>query len=123
MPEDTESGYVRSGRLFAALAVLHYLVSSDRKPLDRGAYPSKDNILIRINRIKRDYSLDQLMALRNRGGQEWEAAAEIFRLIPGLLSPGRVPTEGLNDKSLAEHKAGYDAQMTDFREKFPKLLP
>ncbi|MEU9476728.1 hypothetical protein [Streptomyces sp. NPDC048191] len=40
MPEETDSGFVRSGRLFAASAVPQYLVSSDRKPLDRGASAS-----------------------------------------------------------------------------------
>lgn len=123
MPEEKESGYVRSGRLFAALAVLHRLVSPDRKLLTPDGFPLKHNILDRVNDIKKDCSLDQLMALRVRGGTEWEAAAEMFRLVPDLLSPGRLPTETLNDTKLAEHRAGYDAQIAAFRDKYPNLLP
>ncbi|MFG2883953.1 hypothetical protein ACGFYV_16930 [Streptomyces sp. NPDC048297] len=123
MPETGESGYTRSGRLFAALAVLHLLVSSDRTLPGPDDFKEKDSVSDRINVMKRDFSYDELTSVRKKGGQAWKLASEIFRSVPGFLDPGALPTNTFSPAQLAEHRAGYDAQLAEYRKDFADLLP
>ncbi|WP_330457966.1 hypothetical protein OIB37_14305 [Streptomyces sp. NBC_00820] len=121
MAEEKESAYVRSGRLFAALAVLQCLSSSDRGPATPDRFPAKHGAAERISDVQRDL-YEKLTKLRGREERHWEAAAEIFRSVADFLTPAPVPTHCFNAPQLAEHKAGYDAQMAAYREKYPGLL-
>ncbi|MFJ9734287.1 hypothetical protein ACIRUL_23560 [Streptomyces sp. NPDC101171] len=124
MPEENESGFKRSGRLFAALAVLRHLASADAELLGPDDCGPKDNVLDRIRRTKyyEHYSYGELVRLRGKGGQTWEAAKEVFRVVPDLLHPGVLPPGTFSDRDLAQHRAGYDAQMAEYRKKWPKLF-
>jgi hypothetical protein len=123
MSEMGESGYTRSGRLFAALAVLRLLTSSDRELLAPDGFGVKDNVLDRVRRIKQHYSYEELTSLRKKGGKAWELASEIYRSVPGLLAAGPLPTDTFNEAKLAEHRAGYDTQLAEYRKNFADLLP
>lgn len=59
----------------------------------------------------------------NKRGRNWEAAAAAFRSVPDFLEKGNVPHGGLSPAAFAEFKAGYDAQISAFRDKFSHLLP
>ncbi|MGW1910769.1 hypothetical protein ACWCQS_08570 [Streptomyces sp. NPDC002076] len=121
MSDQKKSQLGQSGRLFAALAVLRLAAGKDtrlRTPEDR---PTGDHPQGRLNDVKRDlYEL--LTTARDKGGERWEAAAEAFRSIPGFLEGGNVPHGNLNDPGFAAFKAGYDAQIAVFRDKFSGLL-
>jgi hypothetical protein len=108
--------------LFAALAVLRLAAGKDtrlRTPEDRR---TEDHPQGRINDVKRElYEL--LTAARGEGGERWKAASTAFRSIPDFLEGGNVPHGNLNEPGFAAFKAGYDAQISEFRDKFPELLP
>ncbi|MFF9173846.1 hypothetical protein [Streptomyces sp. NPDC014793] len=122
MPQ-TEGRLKQSGRLFAALAVLRLLARVDRELLTPDAAPNaKDSPEIRIRRVRGDLYEMLTAARRHCGGEHWKAASEMFRSIPGFLTAGPVPPGNINDDELAEHRAGYDAQLAEYRERFPGLL-
>ncbi|MGW7527049.1 hypothetical protein [Streptomyces sp. NPDC054783] len=121
MPEQKKGQLSQAGRLFAALAVLRLAAGKDTRLRTPEERPTGDHPQGRLNDVKRDlYEL--LTTARDKGGEPWEAAAEAFRSVPGFLEGGNVPHGNLNDPGFAAFKAGYDAQIAEFRDKFPKLL-
>ncbi|MFE5404494.1 hypothetical protein ACFQ9Z_24720 [Streptomyces sp. NPDC056580] len=121
MPQ-TEGQLTQSGRLFAALAVLRQLARPERELLTPDAAPNpKDSPEIRIGRVRVDL-YEALTKIRGRGGEHWKAASEIFQSIPGFLTAGPVPSDNINDGELARHRAGYEAQLAEYKEKWPQLF-
>src|SRR5512147_3021955 len=107
----TEGPLKQSGRLFAALAVLRFLARAERELLTPDTAPNaKDSPKQRIRRVKGDL-YDVLAAARLRGGEHWKAASSIFQSIPGFLTAGPIPPGNINAADLAEHRAGYEAQL------------
>lgn len=120
MPEQNESPYTRSGRLFAALAVLRLAAGTDTTPATPDDHSPKDHPQGRIDRLALKPAPYDLLT-RSRTGTHWPAAAEAFRRIPDFLDAGPAVTGPMTEKGLVEHKAGYEDQMALFREKFPDL--
>lgn len=119
---DTEVPLKQAGRLFAALAVLRFLAREENELLTPDAAPNpKDSPTLRVNRVKGDL-YDVLAAVRVRGGEHWKAASAIFQSIPGFLTAGKVPPDNIGADGLAVLRAGYDAQVAEYREKFAALL-
>ncbi|MEV8560220.1 hypothetical protein AB0478_27935 [Streptomyces sp. NPDC051917] len=122
MPGQRESQLRQSGRLFAALAVLRLAAGADDKLRTLDGPDTKTHPRGRIGKAKWDL-YDLLVKARvNNGGKNWEAAATAFRSIPDFLEKGNVPHGGLSPAAFAEFKAGYDAQISAFRDKFSQLL-
>jgi hypothetical protein len=121
MPEEKESGYVRSGRLFAALTVLRFAAGEDNELLTPDGYARKHHPQGRMDEVNADlYRI--LTKARKRGGEHWKVAAAALRSIPDFLAEGIVPPGPMTNRALVEHKAGYDAQIAVFRDRFSKLL-
>ncbi|MEW2158481.1 hypothetical protein AB0950_24885 [Streptomyces sp. NPDC007189] len=122
MPEDKESAHSRSGRLFAALAALHFLAAPGRTLPGPDAFKPKDELPKRLQRLKQGM-YDDLVLARARGGAHWKAASEVFRSIPSFLDPGPLSPHTISLKESADHRAGYDAQLAALKKDFPGLLP
>ncbi len=122
MPEDNESAHSRAGRLFAALAALHFLAARGRTLPGPDAFRPKDELPRRLQGLKEGL-YDDLALARARGGAHWKAAAEVFRSVPSFLEQGPLSPHTISLKESADHQAGYDAQLAALRKDFPGLLP
>ncbi|MER6075496.1 hypothetical protein ABT187_43340 [Streptomyces sp. NPDC001817] len=122
MPEDSESVHRRSGRLFAALAALHFLAAPGRRLPGPDAFKAKDELPRRLQGLKQGL-YDDLALARGRGGTHWKAASGIFRSIPSFLEPGQLSPHTISLTESADHRSGYEAQLAALREDFPGLLP
>ncbi|MGW0205287.1 hypothetical protein ACWDZ8_05485 [Streptomyces sp. NPDC003233] len=110
MPEKKESGYARSGRLFAALTVLRFAAGEDNELLTPDGYARKHHPQGRIDEVNGDlYRI--LTKARKRGGEHWIVSAAALRSIPDFLEEGIVPPGSMANRALVEHKAGYDASL------------
>src|SRR5581483_3364872 len=110
MPEDNESAHSRAGRLFAALAALHFLAARGRTLPGPDAFRPKDELPRRLQGLKEGL-YDDLALARARGGAHWKAAAEVFRSVPSFLEQGPLSPHTISLKESADHQAGYDAQL------------
>ncbi|MEW2618829.1 hypothetical protein [Streptomyces sp. NPDC048106] len=119
MPDPKETPYTRSGRLYAALAVLRLTAGADTRLRTPDDHAPKTHPQGRIDTLLRRDLYDLLA--KSRTGNHWPAAAEAFRHVPDLLTEGPIPQGPMPEQGLAEHRAGYDAQLAGFREKFPDL--
>ncbi|WBO66188.1 hypothetical protein [Streptomyces camelliae] len=122
MPGESESQVRRSGRLFAAVAVLRFLADPGKRLPGADAFTGKDSPEQRINALKSN-PYEALLEARKQGGARWEAAVTVFRSIPGLLEQGPLPhTDTIGQDRLPDFIAGYDAQLAQLKEDFPTLL-
>ncbi|MFC9928773.1 hypothetical protein [Streptomyces sp. NPDC127190] len=123
MPEKSESQVRRSGRLFAAVAVLRLLAKPEVRLPGPDAFQGKDSPAERIDAL-RSNPYDALLRARERGGRHWEAATAVLLSIPELLKDGPLPySDCISRVELKDFTDGYDDQLAAYREKFAALLP
>ncbi|MFB7504569.1 hypothetical protein [Streptomyces broussonetiae] len=121
MPTENESQVRRWGRLFAAVAVLRSLADPAKPLPDAATFTDKFTPTQRIDRLESN-PYDALLRARKRGGAHWEAAAAVFRALPGLLEQGSLsPTGTLGQDRRPDFVAGYEAQLARFKEDLPIL--
>ncbi|MEU2055226.1 hypothetical protein [Streptomyces bungoensis] len=121
MPEQTETAHKRSGRLFAALAVLHFLAERGRDLPSPDGFGVKDSLPDRTNGL-RQQACDNLDLARGRGGDHWKAASRTFQSIPSFMEQGSLPGKNMSPAESAQHRAGYEAQLAAVSEDFPELF-
>lgn len=51
-----------------------------------------------------------------------EAAAEVFRAIPGFIPPGGLPHSRFGNSASEDFSHGYNDQLSAYKQKFPSLL-
>ncbi|WP_030869372.1 hypothetical protein [Streptomyces sp. NRRL S-37] len=121
MADATPSDHTRSGRLLAALWTLRLLATPEGPPPEPGEFLSKkvpehllDEELSRL--------ADHLVRARNRGGAHWEAAVTVYRELPDLLPPSRLPHDTMSPREQAAFSAGYAERLAHDRKEFGELL-
>ncbi|OSP40535.1 hypothetical protein B7767_25750 [Streptomyces sp. 13-12-16] len=121
MADATPSDHTLSGRLLAALWTLRLLATSEGSPPEPGEFLSK-----KVPAQLLDEELSRLSAhlvrARSRGGEHWEAAVTVYREVPDLLPPSRLPRDTMSPGEQAAFSAGYAERLAHDRKEFGKLL-
>ncbi|WP_143684217.1 hypothetical protein [Streptomyces diastatochromogenes] len=121
MPDEKDSEFKRSGRLFAAVAVLRLLADPRGSLPGPEAFTGKDSPAERIDDLKSD-PYNALLEAHKRGGEYAKAATAVFRSIPDFLERGLIPSKTIGERPLADFTAGYEAQLAKYREDHKGVL-
>ncbi|SOD86413.1 hypothetical protein [Streptomyces sp. Ag109_G2-15] len=121
MPDEKDSEFKRSGRLFAAVAVLRLLADPRSSLPGPEAFTGKDSPARRINDLKSN-PYHALLKARKRGEEHTKAATAVFRSIPDFLERDPIPSDTIGERLLADFTAGYEAQLAKYREDHEGVL-
>ncbi|MGC0377157.1 hypothetical protein [Streptomyces sp. SAI-229] len=121
MADATPSDHTLSGRLLAALWTLRLLATSKGSPPEPEEFLSKE-----VPEHLLDEELSRLAAhlvrARSRGGEHWKAAVTVYRELPDLLPPSRLPRDTMSPGEQAAFSAGYAERLAHDRKEFGELL-
>ncbi|MFF9491650.1 hypothetical protein [Streptomyces flaveolus] len=121
MADATPSDHTRAGRLLAALWTLRLLATSKGSPPEPGEFLSK-KVPARLLDEELSHLATHLVRARSRGGERWKAAASVYRELPDLLPPSRLPRDTMSPGEQAAFSTGYAERLAHDRKEFGDLL-
>ncbi|MDR6978660.1 hypothetical protein J2X68_005386 [Streptomyces sp. 3330] len=119
MPTETPNGHFTAGQLRAALWVLRHLGTPEETVPDVKRFRGKKVPTELVSDGLRTLARDLLLA-RNRGGERWQAAVEVFREIPDFLQTA-LPGSTMDPAEETAFVAGFQKQLADHQKRFGVL--
>ncbi|MER5749793.1 hypothetical protein [Streptomyces sp. NPDC002088] len=121
MPHETPNEHFMSGQLLAALWTLRLLVTPGAAAPERDEFLAK-KVPAQLLDKELPSLANHLILAKRRGSDRWKAAVEVFREIPGLLPPGRLPDDTMGPSEQRAFADGYTEQLTKYKEKWSQIL-